>query len=273
MGHRLEIGLEEKKSFREQGALLLREAFPRELLSLLERGIAKNIDQPSRDAFHRFEGVGDQGDFTYDYGSHGWIPEYLEFAQVSGIARLAAGLLDVKRVCFFDDSYFIKQAHCAHPAPWHHDFTYYEIDGQIVVAWVPLDPHGKHETLRLASGSHAWGSRHAPFGFDPRGDPKQGIDVSAYDPLPDLESGEYEILEWEVGPGDCIFFDGLTLHGSRGNPTARDLRRFNCRFVGEDARYRKSPIYPFGDGKANADLQDGQRLCEDPSCFPVAWES
>jgi ectoine hydroxylase-related dioxygenase (phytanoyl-CoA dioxygenase family) len=183
-------------------------------------------------------------------------------------------LLQSQRVCFFDDSYFIKQAGSDIPAPWHHDFTYYEIEGEILVSWIPLDVHGEHETLRLVAGSHRWGKRFAPIDFDPQRDPADAEEFSKfYDPIPDIDAGEFEILSWQVEPGDCVFFNGLTLHSSRGNPTQRTQRRFNCRFVDESATYLPRPGYPWGDGKTNADLQPGQRLSEDAEHFPVLWEA
>jgi ectoine hydroxylase-related dioxygenase (phytanoyl-CoA dioxygenase family) len=261
-------------AYREQGAAMVRGAVAPEHLELLARGVERNIEHPSRDSYHRFEGGEGRGAFVYDYGCHRWIPEYIEFARVSGLAEVAARLLSSQRVCFFDDSYFIKQPGSEIPAPWHHDFTYYEIDGEILVAWIPLDPHGEYETLRLVAGSHRWDKRFDPVMFDPKLESSSATPTSsAYDSMPDIDNGEYEILAWEVEPGDCIFFNGLTLHSSRGNPTSRAQRRFNCRFVDEGVRYTPRPEYPWGDGKANADVRPGQRLSEDPESFPVLWEA
>jgi len=260
--------------YREQGAVLLKGAVSPEHLKLLARGIERNIDNPSQDSYHRFDGEEGRGAFVYDYGCHSWIPEYIEFAKVSGLAETAARLLSSRRVCFFDDSYFLKQPGSNVPSPWHHDYTYYEIEGEILVAWIPLDPHDEYETLRLAAGSHRWGKRFDPIQFDSDQKSTSAEHApSSYDPIPDIDGGEYEILAWEVEPGDCIFFNGLTLHGSRGNPTSRTQRRFNCRFVDEGATYAPRSDYPWGDGKANADLQPGQRLSEDPEQFPTLWEA
>jgi hypothetical protein len=44
-------------------------------------------------------------------------------------------------------------------------------------------------------------------------------------------------------------------------------------FVDETATYQPNPDYPFDDGKVNAKLQPGQRLSEDPECFPALWEA
>ncbi len=263
-----------KHFYCEKGAALLKGAIASEHLDLLVRGIERNIRHPSQDSYTRFDGENGRGAFIYDYGCHPWIPEYTEFARTTGLAEAAAQLLSSQRVCFFDDSYFIKQPGSEFPAPWHHDFTYYEIEGEILVAWIPLDPHGEYETLRMVAGSHRWGKRFVPVNFDPAANPvpTEGSSKS-YDSVPDIEAGDFEILAWEVEPGDCVFFNGLTLHSSRGNATERDQRRFNCRFLDESAVYAPQPDYPWGDGKANANLQPGQRLSEDPEIFPILWEA
>ncbi len=262
-----------KRFYRENGAALVKGAFTPEHLELLARGIERNIQHPSEESYTRYEVEQGHGAFIYDYGCHPWIPEYIEFAKTSGLAKMAAELLDSQRVCFFDDSYFIKESGSQVPAPWHHDFTYYQIEGEIVVAWIPLDPHGEFETLRMVAGSHRWGREFLPVNFDPAADPAPTeISARSYEPVPDIDGGDFEILAWEVEPGDCVFFHGLTLHGSRGNPTQREQRRFSCRFLDESAVYAPRAGYPWGDGKANSNVRPGQRLSDDPEIFPVLWE-
>jgi len=262
-----------KRSYREDGGALVKGAFAPELLDLLARGIERNIEYPSEDSYHRFDGEGGRGAFIYDYGCHRWISEYIDFAKTSGLAAAAAQLLSSQRVCFFDDSYFIKQAISEHSAPWHHDFTYYEIEGEILVAWIPIDPHGEYETLRLVAGSHRWGKQFMPVDFDPKLDAESRQNaLKSYDPIPDIDAGDYDILAWEVEPGDCVFFNGLTLHSSRGNPTQQAQRRFNCRFVDESAIYSPRAGYPWGEGKANSNVEPGQRVSDDSESFPVLWD-
>jgi ectoine hydroxylase-related dioxygenase (phytanoyl-CoA dioxygenase family) len=243
-----------KDDYLEQGAVLLKRAFAPEALELLARGIERNLTQPSETAFHQIKAKPAEGAFIYDYGCHAWIPEYCEFAVSTGLAEAAAQLMSSQRVCFFDDSYMLKQAGATVPSPWHHDWPYYEIDGEILVAWIPLDSHGKDETLRMVAGSHRWGKVFAPASFNPSLPPND-VALKYHDPLPDIDAGNFEILAWEVEPGDCVFFHGLTLHGSHGNSTLKDQRRFSCRFVDESAVYSPRPGYSLGDGKANAALE------------------
>ena len=78
--------------------------------------------------------------------------------------------------------------------------------------------------------------------------------------LPDkLKTEMPGILAWAVEPGDCILFDGRTLHSTDRNETDRDQRRFSARFIDESAIYTPRADYPLGDGKANAKLEPGTR--------------
>lgn len=272
-----------KEFYREHGAALQKGAFEPEHLELLARGVARNLENPSPGSGNTYQADDGSGEFRYDYGCHGWIPEYTEFVKASGLAEAAAEMLSSRRVCFFDDSYFVKQAGCEIPSPWHHDYSYYQIEGEILIAWVPLDPHGAHESLRLVAGSHRWGKEFAPLDFDPvtlaegRLAPGQ-TSQEPYNAIPDLDGGDYDILAWQVEPGDCVFFNGLTLHGSRGNPTPHAQRRFNCRFVDEGATYQPRRVASSGAGTlgvgiGNAPLQPGQRLSDDPESFPIIWQA
>jgi hypothetical protein len=265
--------------YHEKGAALQRGAFTPEQLEILTRGVAKNRENPSKASYRSFEDEDWQGAFQYDYGCHSRVPEYAEFVETSGLAEAVAGLLSSQRLCSFDEGYFVKQAGCAVPAPWHHDFSYYQIEGDFAVAWVPLDPHGEQETLRMVAGSHRWGREFTSAAFDPNypfaADASASRSIAA---IPDIDAGEYEILAWEVEHGDCVLFNGLTLHASRGNPTQRDQRRFSCRFIDEGATYvprggDSRGIGARGVGIDDSTLQPGQCVSEDSRSFPVVWQA
>ena len=50
--------------------------------------------------------------------------------------------------------------------PWHHDQSYYPLDGDDVVSlWVPVDPVPKEAAVSFVSGSHSWGKWFTPRKF------------------------------------------------------------------------------------------------------------
>ena len=89
-----------------------------------------------------------------------------------------------------------------------------------------------------------------------------------FEEIPDFDSqlSNYEVLSWDLNPGDCIAFNFLTVHGAPGNSSKISRRRaFAARFTGDDVRYirRKgemSPPFP------DLQLEEGQPI--DCATFP-----
>jgi len=80
----------------------------------------------------------------------------------------------------------------------------------------------------------------------------------------------YDILQWDLAPGDALCFSFRTLHGAPGNSSPSRRRGFSARWVGDDVRFierpgRTSPPFP------DIDLADGDRLRND--WFPVIWST
>ncbi len=81
--------------------------------------------------------------------------------------------------------------------------------------------------------------------------------------------GDYEILGWELAPGDCIVFHALAVHGAPGNLSAENRRRaVSLRLTGDDARFARrdgymSPPFP------EVTLRPGEAM--DCDSFPVVW--
>ena len=58
-------------------------------------------------------------------------------------------------------------------------------------------------------------------------------------PFPDVEAnrGDYDILSWDMEPGDCVAFNARIIHGGSGNLSeGRDLKVFNTQWLGDDVR-------------------------------------
>ena len=93
-----------------------------------------------------------------------------------------------------------------------------------------------------------------------------------FEPMPDIDSeiDRYELLSWDLAPGDCIAFNFLTVHGAPGNISKVSRRRaFAARFTGDDARFVRrsgemSPPFP------DVPLKPGDKL--DCKTFPVLLE-
>ena len=91
--------------------------------------------------------------------------------------------------------------------------------------------------------------------------------VLAPDVAANLDS--YDVLAWEMNPGDCLVFSGMVFHGGRGNHSPSNaLRALATRWAGDDATYALRP--------EGADPQlEGHGLTDgDPfggEMFPLVW--
>ena len=103
--------------------------------------------------------------------------------------------------------------------------------------------------VEFLAGSHRWGKWYTPK----RGNDLADHDTNEGESLPDIDAhrDDYEILGWELAPGDCIVFHALAVHGAPGNLSAENRRRaVSLRLTGDDARFARRDGYmspPFPD--------------------------
>ena len=124
--------------------------------------------------------------------------------------------------------------------------------------------------VEFIRGSHRWGRWFAPFDSMTDG---SRYESEAFERCPDIEAhrADYEIVSWELEPGDCIFFHGLMLHQGRSNPTKATRRRtVTHRWLGDDATFAvREPISEFP--KIDTQMSHGQRF-KDVADFPLVWQ-
>jgi ectoine hydroxylase-related dioxygenase (phytanoyl-CoA dioxygenase family) len=258
-------------AYRRDGVVPLRRGFAGEWLDRLAAGVERNLREPGPYA-KRYTPVGNPGLFFGDYCSWQRIPEYREFMTASPAASLAAALMGSAKVNLYHEHVLVKEPGTLERTPWHHDQPYYPIDGeQIVSLWIPLDPVPRATCPEFIVGSHRWGKWFMPARF------KDGAQWEAEDPrfvpMPDIEAerARHAIAAFDLEPGDCIAFHGLTVHGAPGNALATRRRAFSARWTGDDATFVRRPGFmspppPERDGPC-----EGAAL--DSAAFPVVWRA
>ena len=256
-------------AYRRDGAVPLRGVIAPEWLARLETGVERNLREPGPYA-KRYTPDGNPGLFFGDYCNWQRIPEYADFMANSPLAGIAAALMGASKVNLYHEHILVKEPGTLERTPWHHDQPYYPIDGeQIVSMWIPLYSVPRATCPEFIAGSHRWGKWFMPARF------KDGAQWEAQDPsfvpMPDIEAerDHHTVLAWDLEPGDCIAFHGLTVHGAPANPLATRRRAFSARWTGDDARFVlrpgfMSPPPPERDGPA-----PGAPL--DSAVFPVVW--
>jgi ectoine hydroxylase-related dioxygenase (phytanoyl-CoA dioxygenase family) len=265
------VSPEERAVFARDGVVCLRGAFALRWLEVLAEGIERNMREPSPDAC-RYTPDGAPGAFYDDYCNWSRIPEYRAFAFDSPVAAIAAALMGAREVRLFHEHVLIKEPGTREVTPWHHDQPYYCVDGdQLCSIWLPLDPVPRIACPEFVAGSHGWGKLFHPRHFvNHQGYAATGV---PYEPVPDIDArrGEFEILSWDMAPGDCLVFHMRTLHGAPGTATLKTRRRgFSTRWMGEDAVFAVRPV------KTSPPFPEVQLAPGDPMrhpSFPLVWRA
>ena len=221
-------------AFERDGAVLIRGQL-QAWVEPLRRGIEYNIAHPGPDVRDYRDERG--GRFFGDYCNWARIPEYREFLFESPAADIAREMMRSRTARLFHEHVLVKEASTEIPTPWHQDLPYYCVDADKTCSlWLALDPVPVETCAEFISGSHRWGKLYRPERFNRT--PLNEGDTLESPPDIDANRADYDILHWEVEPGDAIAFTYRTLHGAPPNRAAQRRRRaFSSRWVGDGATY------------------------------------
>ena len=265
------ISQKDIEDFARDGAVCLRNAFDKNWLTVLAKGVEVNMKKPGPDAC-RYTPSDGPGGFYDDYCNWDKIEEYRDFLFHSPAAEIAGRLMQAKEVRLFHEHVLIKEPGTLEKSPWHHDQPYYCIDGDMACSiWLPLDPIPLTSSLEFVAGSYDWGKMFMPRKFVNHED--YDYEKGSFESVPDIESNraDYEILSWELELGDCLVFHMRTLHSAPGTAHSKSRRRgFSSRWMGEDVVFAKRP------GKTSPPFPDLKRKFGEPMddpLFPICWQA
>jgi len=253
------------KFFQDNGVVKLEKIITNEWLRELRIGIKKNFKNPSKYKCV-YEKKNKKELFYDDYCNWKRINEYKNFFFKSGIEKIVAQLMGSTKINIFHDHVLIKEPGSTKRTPWHQDQSYYCVNGKDTCSlWIPLDYVNKSTCPEFISGSHKWNIQFLPTKFF--GNPYKHEDKE-FKKIPNIDNNrsKYNILKWDLVPGDVIAFNFATVHGAPENKTSKRRRAFSARFTGSDARYIKrqgemSPPFP------EVKLNNGDMM--DCASFPV----
>lgn len=211
-----------------------------------------------------------QGAYFIDTGVAARLDSYRQLCVNGALPEIAGQLLQSGVVRFFGDQVFVKEPNTPGKTAFHQDATYFEIEGeQCCVMWVPADPVTLETgAMMYVRGSHRDGTLYKPNVFISQAPlpGSEGVD------LPDIENNldDYDIVHFDVEPGDVLVHHYRTIHGTGGNQSRYQVRRAaSIRYCGDDIRFKERPWAP-------AQLHHTVRLkTGDPlggPDFPVVWE-
>jgi ectoine hydroxylase-related dioxygenase (phytanoyl-CoA dioxygenase family) len=230
---------EEIRGYREDGIVCLRGLFDTAWIDLLRRATDEVLVEYR---LSRRPGDPSPGRFLRTVLMWTFHPAFHAFAFRSPAGAIAAQLMGSQRVLLYGDNLLIKEPGAVERTPWHQDQPYFKVNGsQICSLWLAFDrvtaDTGAVEFIR---GSHRWGRWFRPVAFDSGGKRKVNESLDRLEDLPDIEGRRdaYDIVRFDLEPGDCTVHHGLTLHGAPGNRSSHQTRRgLSLRLLGEDATY------------------------------------
>lgn len=211
-----------------------------------------------------------KGSYYIDTGIASRLRDFRRITAAGALPEIAGALLDSEQVNFYGDQVFVKEPDTRERTAFHQDATYFNLEGsQCCVMWIPVDPVTlENGAMLYVRGSHKDGKLYQPNVFFSQAT----LPGAEGDVLPDIEGNldAYDIVHFDVEPGDIIVHHYHTVHGTGGNLSRYQVRRAaSIRYCGDDIRYRTRP----GAVKQlhhTHNLQDGDRLSGED--FPVVWK-
>ena len=228
---------DEIRAYEEDGIVCFRGVFSPEWVELMREAAEQTLRDPGELHAELAAERQEAGRFFHD--TFVWTRNDIcrRFVFESPAARIARQLMRSRKVNVFFDQWLIKEPGTTTKTPWHHDMTYWPIDGwQICTVWFALDPvTAESGAVEYVKSSHKWGKKFRPASFGSGHQYTEDIP-----PVPDIESmrDQLDFVRFELEPGDCTVHHGLTVHGAPGNASSTLRRRAHTsRWTGDDVVY------------------------------------
>ncbi len=230
-------------AYERDGAVCLRRMFDSEWIDRIAGAIHEARAHPG--AYAQDHTVaGESAGFFSDLQMHHRVPAFADLYRDGPVGEIAGRLMGAARVNLLHDAMWVKEPGASRATPWHHDQPFYCMDGhQMMVLWLSVDPVPRGLSLEFIAGSHRWGRKFRPERVNGGWYDGYG-EGDGFELPPDMSPesrARYRILGWDLQPGDCIAFHGMTLHGGPGNATAAPRRAMSVVMVGDDATYVRRP--------------------------------
>ena len=272
---------DEIETYHRDGVLLLPGMFDKDWIELLNKGLDANIETPTRRSRIWYKDTSGRSMF-YDHTAWQGIEEYRKFIFNSPAAQICGQLMRSTTINFFFDSVFVRSTGTQFETPWHQDEPYWSVEGYDACSiWMPLGPVKQKNALSFVPGSHRLKTVFKQYNFgDLNPVRKKNVDQVDFSDIaeqefPDINADpkRFGVVSWDMQPGDCIAFNGRTMHGGSGKlDDDCELRVFTTKWVGDDVRIKFRDCGMDPDHSADMiekDLKPGDR--PGTNLYPRIW--
>ena len=268
----------EIEKYNNDGAVFLKNKFDIKWIEKLKKGIEKDIKNPSpRFKSHTIKSKAPA--YLEDYWTWDLVPEFKDFVFNSPYAEIASELMSANKINLVMDNWFLREAGSRSSTPFHHDVSYFDMEGTMCVLWLPLQFTGKDEGVAWVKGSHLWNKLFLRVLFKD-GHKVEGnecvINGKKYELPPNIlgNKDKYEFLKWDCEPGDCVIFNMKTLHGTLNSSIPKKtLSRYTLRVAKEDTKISYVgdwTSYNYRKAMQDAGYKEGDKL--GGKMFPTLFE-
>lgn len=266
---------QEIAAYREDGVAFLPGAVERVWVEKLLKVVDERLANPGEWVNDANPGQRHDRMFTERYM---WQHEQVinDYVFQSGCAALAAQAMNADTVRFYFDHLLVKEPGTAAATPWHQDIPYWPFRGkQVCSIWLALTSATvEGSAMEFVRGSHLDEKYYRPEVFNARADhPNAWADEAAGEPVPDIEAdrAKFDIIGFDVEPGDAVIFSAWLLHGAQGNASPDNRRAaLSTRWLGDDARWWPHAGSDPTVSQADVTVQAGEYPADD-EVFPVVW--
>ena len=265
----------EISTFRDDGVALLKSAVEQTWVNKLLGLVDSQMANPSRWVNDSNPGANRNRLFTdrYLWQENQTINDYL---RNSGVAGLAAQAMSSKQIRFYFDHLLIKEPATQATTPWHQDVPYWPFMGQQICSiWLALTSATvSGSAMEFVRGSHLDNKYYAPKQFGDRADHPSAWQLQGEgEEVPDIDGNraDFDIVGFDVEPGDAIIFSAWILHGAPGNGSSEHRRAaLSTRWLGDDVVW-----YPHSGAdptvsEDDVSVETGQYPADDER-FPLIW--
>lgn len=276
------LSADQIETFRRDGVVHIPAAVDAETVDRILDAVVATMDEPSRFGGD-MTGPDQPGLFFQDRHLFPRHARYRSFLTETPLAAMAAQATGSAIIRAFYDHIFIKDPGTEEQFVWHQDRPYWAVDGtQICSTWLALTAADTTSSaLEFVAGSHRWDRTFRPEfpaldGLDPDELEERlwkGVadHVRSFDEAcPDFEAepDRYEILGFDVEPGDALLFDYRTVHRSGPNRGTGRRAAISWRWLGDDAFWAPKPGADPIITAEDTVLEAGERITDD-EVFPV----
>ena len=262
---------EHRTTYERDGVVCVRGMFDQEWCDELR----KAVDEATKNA-DRYEHIGPS--HSEEFVSiiylwrHGGL--FRDYILNSPAAEIVGRVLGCREIRAFQDHLFIKPMGSPHVMAWHHDMTTWPMSGhQVPTAWLALEPASQSNgRLEFVAGYHRklvdedtiFRASYLRGDFGPEAAPV----CPDFNELREDPDFEYQVVGYDLEPGDLVMFHPRMPHGSGDAINARYPRvGLSSRWIGDDIRWksREGAV----DVPGMDSLPEGERPGGD--LFPVVW--